>query len=134
MIVLPVLFLKVSFATAFTAFLVMMFTASIISLLVLLTPHASSESEFPLPDADGKMPSGWLVHQLSCTNDIKEDNWFTRFFMGCFNYHIAHHLFPAVNHVYYPEVTKLLSSSLRKTTCLYRRFSLANSLKSTISY
>lgn len=129
MIVLPMLVLKISFVSAFAAFLIMMFTASIVSLLVLLTPHASTESEFPLPDENGKMPTGWLIHQLSCTNDVKEDNWFTRFFMGCFNYHIAHHLFPSVNHVYYPEVTKVIEQFAADNHLPYRRFPLASSLK-----
>ena len=128
-LVLPVLVLGISIATAITAFLIMVFTASIISLLVLLSPHASTESEFPLPDENGIMPTGWLSHQLRCTNDVKEDNWFTRFFMGCFNYHIAHHLFPAVNHVYYPEVTQIIKRFANEHNLPYRQFPLAVSLK-----
>ena len=107
----------------------MMFTASIVSLLVLLSPHASTESEFPMPDEDGQMPTGWFRHQLSCTNDVKEDNWFIRFFMGCFNYHIAHHLFPSVQ-------SCILSRSnagdtknlLQKMILPYRQFPLITSL------
>jgi linoleoyl-CoA desaturase len=128
-IVLPKLILNISWAQAVIAFLIMVFTASIISLLVLLSPHASTESEFPLPDEKGKMHTPWFAHQLSCTNDVTEDNWFIRFCMGCFNYHIAHHLFPSVNHVYYPEITQVIQKFARKNNLPYRQFPLATSLK-----
>lgn len=128
-IVLPMLVLNISWGNAIVAFLIMIFTASIISLLVLLSPHANTESEFPMPDETGKMPHSWFTHQLSCTNDVEEDNWFIRFFMGCFNYHIAHHLFPSVNHVYYPEVTKIIQRFARKNNLPYKQFPLVISLK-----
>jgi linoleoyl-CoA desaturase len=128
-IVLPVLFTNISWGQAVAGFFIMMFTASIISLLVLLSPHASVESEFPMPDDNGVMPTGWFRHQLNCTNDVKEDNWFIRFFMGCFNYHIAHHLFPSINHVYYPEVTQVIRSFAEKNNLPYRQFPLVTSLR-----
>lgn len=127
--ILPALLFNISWGQAIGAFFIMMFTASIVSLLVLLSPHASTESDFPMPDEGGQMPTAWFRHQLSCTNDVKEDNWFIRFFMGCFNYHIAHHLFPAVNHVYYPEVTQLIRNFAAKNNLPYRQFPLAESLR-----
>ncbi len=128
-VALPVILLHVGWGQSIAAFFIMLFTASIISLMVLLSPHASVESDFPVPDEEGHMPTGWFRHQLGCTNDVKEDNWFIRFFMGCFNYHIAHHLFPAVNHVYYPEVTKLIREFASKNNLPYRQFPLATSLR-----
>lgn len=126
---LPMIVLHISFSTVFSAFLILIFTASLLSLIVLLSPHASLESQFPLPDEEGSMQTNWFIHQLNCTNDVKEDNWFTRFFMGCFNYHIAHHLFPSVNHVYYPEITKIIVRFTKKHHLPYRRYSLITSLK-----
>jgi linoleoyl-CoA desaturase len=128
-IFLPMIVLHVSFIQIFTAFLLMMFTASIFALTVLLPPHANTESEFPLPGENGKMPTSWFLHQLSCTSDVVEDNWFTRFFMGCFNYHIAHHLFPSVHHIYYPEVTRVIEQFAEKNNLPYRKFPLITSLK-----
>ena len=128
-IILPKFLLGISWGQAIGAFLIMVFTASVISLLVLLSPHASTESEFPVPAEDGTMPTPWFIHQLSCTNDVKEDNWFIRFFMGCFNYHIAHHLFPSVNHVYYPEITQIIQKFAKRNNLPYRQFPLVTSLK-----
>ncbi len=126
---LPMLVLHISFVQILIAFLIMMFTVSIFGLIVLLPPHANTESHFPLPDENGKMPTSWFVHQLSCTTDLKEDNWFIRFFMGGFNYHIAHHLFPSVHHVYYPEVTKVIEKFAGENNLPYKKFPLITSLK-----
>jgi linoleoyl-CoA desaturase len=128
-VILPVWIIPVSFVNALIAFIILVFSASFLALVVLLSPHASLESEYPLPDENGNMPMDWFKHQLSCTNDVKEDNWFTRFFMGCFNYHIAHHLFPSINHVYYPEITKIIQQFAVKNNLPYRKFPLVTSLK-----
>ena len=125
---LPKFILAISWSQMLTAFLIMMFTASISSLIVLLSPHASPESRFPLPDENGFLQDSWFMHQLSTTNDVTEDNWFTRYFLGCFNYHIAHHLFPYINHIYYPEVTNVIMKFAKNNNLPYRTFSLRISL------
>lgn len=127
-IILPKYILNISWGHSITAFLIMIFTASIVSLIVLLTPHANTESYFPLPNDEGKMQTSWFMHQLHCTNDVKEDNWFTRFFMGSFNFHIAHHLFPTVNHVYYPEVTQIIQRYAAENNWPYKQFKLRTTL------
>ena len=127
-IILPKMILHITWGEMITAFLIMMFTASSTSLIFLLSPHATPESEFPLPDDKGQLPDTWFRHQLATTNDVKGNNWFTRFFLGSFNYHIAHHVFPYVNHVYYPEVTRVIQASAKKNNLPYRIFPLWKSL------
>lgn len=129
MIVLPVLVLGISWAQAIGGFLVMVFTASLFALFVLLPPHANTESAFPLPDENNRLPDSWFLHMMKTTNDITHDNWFTRFFMGCFNYHVAHHLFPHINHVYYPEVTEVLKKYAAQYQLPYRQFPLFTLLR-----
>jgi len=128
-VILPKLLLGISWGTMVIAFAIMLFTASIASLMVLLSPHANTESSFPLPNEDNKFQHSWMMHMLITTNDITHDNWFTRFFMGCFNYHVVHHLFPNVNHAYYPEITSVLKQQAEKHNLPYRQFSLIHSLK-----
>jgi linoleoyl-CoA desaturase len=129
LVVLPKIVLGISWPMMLTAFAVLLFTASIASLMVLLSPHANIESGFPLPNEDNRFEHSWMMHMMLTTNDITHDNWFTRFFMGCFNYHIVHHLFPNINHVYYPEITELLKEHSAKHNLPYRRVSLLSSLK-----
>jgi linoleoyl-CoA desaturase len=128
MIFLPKMLLDISWGTAILSFLIMLFTASCFSLIVLLSPHANVHSQFPAV-RDNRLPDSWMMHMMKTTNDITNDNWFIRFFMGCFNYHIAHHLFPNVNHVYYPEITKLVKEYSAQHDLPYRQFSLWTSLR-----
>jgi linoleoyl-CoA desaturase len=129
LVLVPKILLGISWLTILGAFAIMLFTASCFSLLILLSPHANTESEFPLPSKDNELPHDWMTHMMITTNDITNDNWFTRFFMGCFNYHIVHHLFPNIHHVFYPEITKLLKEYSRKYNLPYREYSLWRSLK-----
>lgn len=128
-VVLPAMVLPISMAQALLAFFIMLFTASFVSLLVLLSPHANTESEFPMPDNQNRLPYSWMMHMLKTTNDVTHDNWFTRFFMGCFNFHVVHHLFPNINHIYYPEITRLLHQYAKQYHWPYRSFSLITSLR-----
>lgn len=127
-ILLPKLMLPITWAQAIVAFCIMIFTASIIALIVLISPHANTENEFPLPDEENHLEKSWFLHQLYNTNDVREDNWFTRFFMGCFNYHVAHHLFPHVHHVFYPEVTKIIKEEASRSDLPYRSYPLVTTL------
>lgn len=127
-IVFPVM-LGISFGQALAGFVLMVFTASLFALTVLLPPHANTESEFPLPDEHNMLPQNWFMHMLVTTNDVKEDNWFIRFFLGSFNYHVAHHLFPNVNHVYYPEVTRKIEEYAQIHGLPYRKSPLLTALK-----
>lgn len=127
-VVLPKMLLPISWGQAITASLIMLFTASILSLLVLLSPHANTENEFPLPDEHNMIPHSWYMHQLCNTNDLVHDNWFTRFFMGNFNYHIAHHLFPSVNHIYYPDITRIIQEEAKKNGLPYKAYPLGTAL------
>jgi len=129
LVVLPKAILGISWVAALTAFAIMLFTASILALIVLLSPHANTESEFPLANENNQLPHSWMMHMMLTTNDVKEDNWFTRFFMGCFNYHVVHHLFPHVHHSFYPEITALLKGYAQKHQLPYREYPLLTSLR-----
>jgi len=128
-IVVPVL-VGTSWLQAVSGFLLMVFTATVFSLLILLSPHANLDHDFPLPDANNHMPESWFMHQINHTNDVAHNNWFIRFFMGSFNYHVAHHLFPTVSHIYYPEITNALKEEADLHQLPYKSFTLIHALLS----
>ncbi len=129
LIVIPVL-AGVPWLQAIMAFLLMVFTATFFSLIILLSPHANMDHDFPLPDEKNRLPESWFMHQINHTNDVIHDNWFIRFFMGSFNYHVAHHLFPFVSHIYYPEITNALKEEAEKNKLPYKSFTLKHTLLS----
>jgi linoleoyl-CoA desaturase len=128
-IIIPKFLLDVSWLTIITAFCIMIFTASILSLIVLLPPHANTESVFPAADEESNLPYSWFMHMLKTTNDISGTNWFTRYIMGNFNFHIVHHLFPNIHHAFYPEITTELKRLCEKHNLPYRSYSLTRALR-----
>ncbi len=130
MIVIPYWLLDHNLLKVIGAFLLMIFSASIFSLIVLLSPHANTDSAFPVTNERGELPDTWSMHMFKTTNDIKGENFFTRFLMGNFNYHVVHHLFPNVNHIYYPEITRRIEVYAKEYGIPYRSTSLWRSLKS----
>jgi len=127
MVVLPIMF-GVKLRIALVALCVMLVTGSVFALLSLLTPHVNEKSQFPLPDSTGYLKVSWFEHQFITTNDITLNNWFTRNFMGNFNFHLAHHLFPGINSVYAPEVTQEIQKYAKEHGFLYRSYKLNKAL------
>lgn len=129
MLILPVFVFHIAWSAVLPAFITMIFTASIFALIVLLPPHANIASEFPEPDENRILPYGWFLHMLKTTNDVKGENWFTRFVLGNFNYHIVHHLFPNIHHSFYPQITEKLKLISQENNLPYRSYPLGTSLK-----
>jgi linoleoyl-CoA desaturase len=77
----------------------------------LVPAHVASTSEFPLPDENGLMPHSWSHHQLLTTTDYATNNPIINWLMGGFNHHIAHHLFPKINHVHYGNITPIVKQT-----------------------
>jgi linoleoyl-CoA desaturase len=107
----------------------MLILSGTIALTVLLTPHANSRNEFPLPDVDNKIPSSWLLHQFNTTNDVTMYNWLSRNMLGNFNFHLAHHLFPNVSYVFAPEVTREIENFAIKNAFPYKTYPLSKALQ-----
>ncbi|WP_196890844.1 fatty acid desaturase family protein [Aureivirga marina] len=129
-IIFPKYFLDLTWTQAFVGFAIYMVTASIFALSILLTSHPNTEAIYPEVDEENKLPNTWFIHTLLTTNDVDMDNPFTRFMMGSFQFHVVHHLFPKINHVYYPEITEKLVEISEKYNLPYRKYTLGYALKS----
>ncbi len=126
-VVVPYL-LGLSLIQSILAMLFMLIIAGTLALNFLLTPHVNVKNEFPIPDSKGYLPTSWLEHQFSTTNDVTNSNWLTRNLLGNFNFHLAHHLFPRLSSVYAPEVTKIIKSYAVQHNLGYRSYSMKNAL------
>ncbi|RNL77915.1 fatty acid desaturase [Sinomicrobium pectinilyticum] len=129
MFFVPWYFYSIPFMAVFAGFLLLTFTASVFALAVLLPPHANLENEFPEIGANLEVPSTWIEHQLRTTSDISTHNWFIDFFMGNFNYHVAHHLFPNLNYIYMKEATEEIAGYAQEHHLQYKQFTFAHALK-----
>ena len=129
MFFVPWYFYRIPFTTVFAGFLLLTFTASVFALAVLLPPHAILENEFPEINKDLEVPSTWIEHQLRTTSDISTHNWFIAFFMGNFNYHVAHHIFPNLSYIYMKEATVEIANYAREHRMPYKQYTFLHALK-----
>lgn len=109
MLFIPYILLQQSFATIFSAWILMHLCSSLFGIVALVSTHADETAQFPLPPIDGQMNLSWAEHQLMVTKDFNAGNPIFDFLYGGFTHHIAHHLFPTVGHTYYPKITPLVS-------------------------
>lgn len=81
---------------------------SITAAVSLFPAHIHEHSVFPLPDENGMMSDTWAEHQLRVTTDFGTKWKIVGFFFGGINYHAVHHLYPAMSHVHFHAVQKML--------------------------
>ena len=127
--VIPVYYTPYSIFQVILAGLMMFLVAGIFALFVLLPPHVNINNQFPLVGENHTLPSSWLRHQLLTTNDLLGQNWFTRYAMANFNFHIAHHLFPKISYLYAEEVTKEIEEFCQEHGLGYKSISIWKSLR-----
>lgn len=81
---------------------------------LLQTPHVLSEVEWPIPDKDGKFHREWAEHQIATTQDFSTENSILSYFAGGTNHQVAHHLFPGINQIYYPDITPIVRETCKE--------------------
>lgn len=128
-VLLPILFLNVSWKLAVGAWFLQIMVASCFALFVLLPVHAVEHNEFPLLDENGNLPHSWFRHQFEVTNDLTNNNKFIRYVLGNFNYHVAHHLFPNYSYEYYHEITDEIKKFAVENDINYKQYPLFTALK-----
>jgi linoleoyl-CoA desaturase len=115
-----------------SGFLLMHGLMSALTLLVLLPSHLDEDAHFPEPDQNMMLSDSWAIHQLKVTNDFGTRNVILNFIMGGLNHHIAHHLFPNVNHNIIPGITRLIYETADEQNLQYKCFSLKEVMMSHV--
>ncbi|XP_068697352.1 uncharacterized protein [Montipora foliosa] len=87
---------------------------------VLEITHIIGEVDWPEPDKDGKMNRDWAEHQVATTQDFATDSWLLAYFAGTINHQVAHHLFPEINQIYYPQITPIVRETCKEFGIKYR--------------
>lgn len=127
-IALPSLLSGVSIWIFVTGFFLMHFSASLFGVMALTTAHVNHDSEFPEPDENGMMPDSWAMHQLRVTQDFATNNLIVTSCLGGFNFHLAHHLFPSIQHRHYKRITQIIKSTAVEFGVEYKCKSLGSAL------
>ena len=130
MLALPMLILPVAWYWVFLAFLAMHFVTSGMGLVALLSTHAGEHAIWTYPEPDGRVKNTWAYHQMLSTNDFAPENKLINFTYGCFNHHVAHHLFPTVSHVHYPAITRIIRDFAQENNLPYRCYNVPEAITS----
>lgn len=107
-LVLPLILSGCHWGWVLLGFVMMHMVESITAAVALFPAHIHEDSEFPLPNEKGEMQDTWAEHQLRVTTDFGTRWKIVGFFFGGINYHAVHHLFPAMSHVHFHPVQKIL--------------------------
>lgn len=82
--------------------------------LIFQASHVVSEVDWPQPDADGRVNRDWTELQIESTLDYATDSWFSNVFTGALNHQTAHHLFPGIAQIYYPQITPIIVQACKE--------------------
>ena len=125
----------ISFTHALFGFLLMHFVGGIILTTVFQLAHSVDETEFPVPDDEGKIQNAWAIHQMETTMNFAPKNRWLSWYLGGLNFQVEHHLFPGICHVHHPEVSEIVRETAREFGITYQEHeSFAAALKSHVRY
>jgi linoleoyl-CoA desaturase len=111
----------------FLGFVAMHMTGSIVAAIALISSHVGEDAVF-VEAKDNRIPHSWMQHQLITSTDFATTNPFVTQLFGCFNHHVAHHLFPSVSHGHYPAITRLVVKLSNRHNLGYKCISLSHAL------
>jgi linoleoyl-CoA desaturase len=110
----PLITVNIAWYWIVAGFLVMHFTTGVILGTVFQTAHVVTNSNYPLPDENGKIENNWAIHQLSTTTNFSPKSRILSWLLGGLNYQVEHHLFPNISHVHYRKISKFVKETAQK--------------------
>lgn len=120
---------KVNIGQALIGFLIQTICGSLLGLIILIPSHANVGNDFPVPDINSKLPTSWLRHQFTTTNDVDGENFISKNIMNNFNYHLAHHLFRNINASQTIQATKIIKEFALENHLPYKSYSIFKAFK-----
>lgn len=114
LLVLPLLFSPFAWYWTLAAFLAMHLVQSLFLLFTFFMTHHVENTAYFNADGDGNITTSWFANQVKSSNDFYPFSRTANFIFGGFNNHIAHHLFPHIHHVHYPQLNKILYTVLEE--------------------
>jgi linoleoyl-CoA desaturase len=111
---LPMWLTDITFGQWVIGFLAMHWLAGFILAVIFQPAHVSEGTEFPLPEADGRMDNTWAIHQLHTTSNYANKNRVLSWYCGGLNFQIEHHLFPNICHIHYRDLSKIVENTAKE--------------------
>ncbi len=123
MIVIPMIFMNVSWWQVLIGFVIIHYTGGLLLALVFQPAHVTEDLQFPLPDESGNMENDWAVHQLYTTANYAPKSRILSWFVGGLNFQVEHHLFPTICHVHYKKISPIIKETAKEFNYPYHSHS-----------
>lgn len=109
---------EMTFLNWILGYVIMHATAGFVLTVVFQLAHVTEKNEFPLVH-EGELENNFLEHQLRTTTNFATHNRFISYMLGGLNFQVEHHLFPAISHVHYPQISKIVESTVKEFNLPY---------------
>jgi linoleoyl-CoA desaturase len=113
-LVIPLMLLPFSWWIITLGFILMHLLAGLTLSTIFQSAHVMPESDYALPDENGKMDANWALHQLANTTNFAPKSKFLTWYLGGLNFQIEHHLFQHISHVYYSQLSKIVEKTAKE--------------------
>jgi linoleoyl-CoA desaturase len=135
-LVFPLVFSSFSWGYVLLAYLTMHFIVSSFMMFTFVISHHVMEVDYVAPEKENTLVGdAWIHHQIVTTIDFNENSRLANFIFGGFNLHIAHHVFPEINHTHYPALTKIIKDVLTENDLdWYKSFHFFKGCRSHIQH
>ena len=107
-LVIPILVVDVPWWWITIAWINLHIIPGLMFALLFQCTHVYEGTHYPLPDDEGVIHNNYFVHVLETTSDFSVNSYLMSWFTGGINLHVAHHLFPDINHVHYFSLTPII--------------------------
>lgn len=108
MIVLPLVFLDITWWQFVIGFVALHLTAGLILGVVFQLAHVVEGPDHYALDEQNVMEHTWLVHEMRTTANFGRDNKLLCWYVGGLNFQIEHHLFPKTCSIHYPAISPIV--------------------------
>lgn len=114
-LVLPLIFLNVSWYIALLGFVVMHLIAGFVLSFVFQLAHVVDHVDtMPMPNDGKPMDDEFMAHQLKTTSDFARRSKLVGWFVGGLNFQVEHHLFPHICHIHYPAISEIVKKTAKE--------------------
>lgn len=103
-----------------SGYLVMHFVAGLTLAIIFQAAHVTDETEFPVATDANMLESNFIEHQLRTTMNFATESRLVTYFLGGLNFQVEHHLFPAISHVHYPKISKIVEATAKEFDMPYK--------------
>jgi linoleoyl-CoA desaturase len=125
LVVTPIVALDLPIWQGVLAYVVFQFITSFQFVLTFTGSHLNEGTVFVEAEAGNKISHSFLEHALHTSIDFQPTDPILSFWLGGFNSHVAHHMFPHVCSVHYVALTRIIQATAAEYGMPYKEISFA---------